>query len=122
MKTELRKVFKCDHCSKKMFSAGAMGYHEKWCKKNPNNRHKCFALCCHLKRDINVIWSDGEGSGAYNYVFTCLKTGQKMYSYKLEKRSLYAYRKLPIDAVRMPLECELFQEMSYDEQCQRFGL
>ncbi|MCK9281556.1 MAG: hypothetical protein M0P71_13100 [Melioribacteraceae bacterium] len=68
-----------------------------------------------------VDWSDGE-DGHYHYEFRCKSTGQYMYSYHLEKRKLYAFRKLPIDAKRMPLECNMFQEMSYDEQCQRFGL
>ena len=114
MKTETRKVYQCDHCSKRMLSAGAMSYHEKWCKKNPHNRHKCFALCSHLKKTLNMHTRKIE--------FQCLKTGQQMYSYHLEKRNVYQFRRIPIDAIRMPLECDLFQEMTLDEQCERFNI
>lgn len=121
MKTELRKVYECEHCGRKMMSAGAMGYHEKWCKKNPHNRHQCFKLCQFLERKTVVDWSDGD-SGHYHHEFVCLKTKQPMYSYHLEKRHHYSFRSLPCDAVRMPLKCDMFQEMSYDEQCKRFDL
>jgi hypothetical protein len=121
MISELRKVYKCEHCGKRMLGAGAMGYHEKWCKKNPSNRHKCFALCSHLKRNIKVIGFDGE-DGQYRYEFICLKTGNMMYSYKLERKALYGYFKIPKNLIRMPLECSLYQEMSFDEQEECFGL
>ena len=121
MKTELRKVYECEHCGNKMMSAGAMGYHEKWCKKNPHNRHKCFALCAFLEKKMVVDWSDGT-DGHYHYEFRCKSTGRKMYSYLLEKRSVYAFKKIPEGLMRMPLECNMFQEMSYDEQCKRFDL
>jgi hypothetical protein len=121
MKTELRKVYECEHCGKTMLSAGAMGYHEQWCKKNPKNKHKCFKLCRYLKRNIDVQWADEEGNGVYKFNFICMKTGRQMYSFHLEKRKKYSFRKLPIDAIRMPLECSLFQEMNLDEQDQRFG-
>jgi hypothetical protein len=103
-----------------MLGAGAMGYHEKWCKKNPHNQHQCFKLCKSLKREIKVLWSDGE-DGEYRYEFFCLKTGIQMYSYKLEKIALYGYKKIPQTLTRMPLECKLFQEMSIDEEDKRFG-
>jgi hypothetical protein len=119
MKTETRKVYTCEHCGKRMLGAGAMGYHERWCKKNPSNRHKCFELCSHLKRSVKIVYSDGEVY-EYRYEFICQKTKQPMYSYHLEKRNHYSFRKIPIDAIRMPLECNLYQEMSFDEQEERF--
>ena len=112
MKTETRKVYQCDHCGKWMLSAGAMGYHEKWCKKNPKNRHKCFELCRHLKRTLNMYTRGIE--------FECLKTGAKMYSFQLEKRNYYAYRQNPQNMERMPLECNKFDEMTFEEQEKRF--
>jgi len=114
MKIDVRKVFECEHCGKKMLSAGAMGYHEKWCKKNPHNKHKCFALCRHLKRTLNMNTRKIE--------FQCLASGRFMYSYHLEKKNKYQFKKLPCDATRMPLQCDKFDEMTLDEQCERFGL
>jgi hypothetical protein len=45
-----------------------------------------------------------------------------MYSYKLERKALYGYFKIPKNLIRMPLECSLYQEMSFDEQEECFGL
>ena len=113
MKTETRKVYQCEYCGKRMLSAGAMSYHERWCKKKPENRHKCFELCSHLKRTLNMY--------TQNIEFQCLKTKEFMYSYHLEKRCYYEYRKPPADLTRMPLECNMFQEMTIDEQEARFN-
>ena len=50
---------------------------------------------------------------------TCTKRNVKMYSFKLEKK----YTK-PVNALkgleRMPLECDLFEQMHYNEIEQRF--
>jgi len=107
----LQEVYKCDHCGKRQFRKYDMVQHEKWCKKNPQNQHKCFQFCHHL------IKSEEEYEGADHYdqgetffgtktVFTCGLTNQKMYSFKAERR------KLPVvnepDTIRMPLQCESF--------------
>lgn len=114
MKTETRKVYECEHCGRKMLSAGAMGYHEKWCKKNPTNKHKCFALCRHLKRTLNMH--------ARKIEFQCMATGKYMYSFHLEKKHKYQYRNLPCDAIRMPLQCDKWEQMTIDEQYKRFDI
>jgi hypothetical protein len=121
MKTELRKVYKCEYCGKTMLSAGAMARHEKWCRKNPHNKHKCFALCKFLKRKIVVEDTDGE-YGIYHSEFTCkcMDKNKKMYSYLLEKRLAYTFDKIPEGLTRMPLECNMYEEMSWDEQSGRF--
>ena len=41
-------VYKCDHCSKKLFRKHAMAAHEIRCSKNPENIRACFT-CIHLK-------------------------------------------------------------------------
>lgn len=100
MKTETRKVYECDHCGRRMLSAGAMSYHEKWCKKNPHNRHKCFALCVYLKKTMNMHTRKIE--------FQCLRTGHEMYSYKFEKSAGFkpAYT---VGLIRMPLSCRFYE-------------
>jgi hypothetical protein len=78
--------------------------HEKYCKKNPLNNHRCFQRCQHLIKDSDYL-EDGNGNryGTCT-IFTCDITGKDMYSYKAEK-SLY----IECDGERMPLECEHYQ-------------
>ena len=118
MKTELRKVYKCDHCRKTMLSAGAMSRHEKYCRAKPENRHKCFDMCRHLKREKMVSIS------GIHTVFTCKKVGVKMYSYLAEKKQTsYFGNPMKVDGlIRMPLECIHFECMSESEYCERFNI
>lgn len=105
MKTELRKVYSCDHCQKTMLSAGAMSRHEKGCNQNPNNWHKCFDYCIHLKKETEVVEHDEEPLRITH--FTCDLTNQKMYSYKFEKSG--GFKPAYINGlIRMPLECQYF--------------
>lgn len=111
MKTILRKVYECEHCGRKMLGAGAMGRHEKWCKKNPVNTHKCFDFCEHLKRER--IMGELEGGQVQ---FTCAVTGSKMYSFLLEKHQAATFPPFKIDGmIRMPLECPHFKMMEWAE-------
>lgn len=80
-------------------NAGALSKHERKCRRNPNNRHKCFEYCKHLKMDKCGI----------NKTFECLKTGELMFSYKAEHRGLDFVIK---NLVRMPLECNLHEPMT----------
>lgn len=98
-------IYVCDHCKKKQYRKGDMTLHEKWCKKNPANKHMCFEFCKHLiKSDRDY---EGEEYGGTKTVFTCAKTGKEMYSFIAERR------KLPVvsdgTSIRMPLECDLFE-------------
>lgn len=122
MKTELRKVYICEHCDKKMFGAGAMARHEKYCTRNPHNKHKCFDFCKHLLKTSEVVYNGGEPY-CRRTVFTCGKTNKEMYSFILEKHaSLWPYDKILDGKERMPLECDLFEPMSFEQQCERFGI
>ena len=100
-----------------MLSAGSMARHEKYCRYNPENKHKCFEYCTNLKRERVIQGRHLET------VFTCEITGNKMYSYLAEKKKT-AYFGCPIEltGIRMPLECELYKEMSDLEMEERFGL
>jgi hypothetical protein len=108
MKTIQETIYQCDHCGRKMFNKGAMSWHEKWCKENPNNKHKCFDFCIYL--EMNKIYNKDE-YGNNIFVRTdmlCKRRKTFMYSFKLEKN-----RTRPVEAFngleRMPLECELFK-------------
>ncbi len=98
-------AYRCDHCSKTS-SKSAISRHEKMCKRNPNNKHVCYE-CIHLdvhKEERRVV-EYGCGVTRYVKVFTCLKTGNQMYSYKAEKNQL---KREIAGKVRMPLECPMF--------------
>ena len=115
MKTVTETIYRCDFCNKAMFNKGAMSLHERMCKGNPNNKHKCFQYCKYLHGER----SDGE------YYFTCENSKCDMYakdlhSYKLE-RGYRGKRKIKMDNLtRMPLECEHYEiesgHESYNER------
>ena len=117
MKTIKGKYYQCEYCGRKMFGAGAMGYHEKYCKQNPKNMHKCFGFCNHLIKSEKIVdsdyYEDDYGFGTTKQTeFTCAITGKKMYSYHREK--MYWQYVTP-DMVRMPLECEYYECKTYDD-------
>lgn len=110
MKIQQETVFRCDFCNKPMFGKGAMSRHEKFCKMNPNNAHKCFEFCKYLKKVDNYTYDEcGNPDGGVTML--CTKRNVKMYSYKFEKN----YNK-PANILngleRMPLECDLHEYMN----------
>jgi len=122
MKTELKKVYYCDYCKKHGLSAGSISRHERFCKLNPVNKCKCFNHCVSLKKSAKLIspHCDPESSYSYKTTFTCMLTGQKMYSYLLEKKANFKSEYIK-DLVRMPLECNLYKEMSSYEIERRYN-
>ena len=121
MKTELRKVYFCEHCKKNGISASTVSKHERFCKYNPANKHMCFEMCVYLKRSTAFIYSDYRQG--IKTVFTCAVTGNQMYSYQLEKKKTYYPFLISLDnMVRMPLTCKIYKEMSFEEQSIRFNV
>ena len=109
MKKTTETVYSCEHCGKKMFSAGAMSLHERMCRRNPNNMHRCFAICKHCTKEYqDTKDNDYEFGNRRDIVFLCAKQPQlKMYSYKLER---YLHNSPRMQGLtRMPLECDLFE-------------
>lgn len=95
-------LYICEHCRKAYQSDRYIERHEKYCKKNPANDHKCFQMCKHLKRSRD--YDEHEYGGVEYTVFICEKTGEEMYSYIAEKKRLV--EKGYINGDRMPLECK----------------
>jgi len=109
MKETNEKVYRCDFCNKAIISKGSMVLHEKMCRKNPKNQHKCFKYCENLiKEQFDIINEDGEKTVSSEIVFTCKKRPDVLlYSYKLER---FKSKKHRIDEMeRMPLECEFYE-------------
>ena len=125
MKTEVKKIYCCEYCSKHMLSASAMSRHEKYCRNKPENKHKCFDLCRHLKRNIELIpGKDPADRNGYKRTFTCNITGEKMYSYLAEKKQTsYFGNPMNFEGLkRMPLECKDYQYMIEKEIEERFNV
>ena len=117
MKTIQAKIYQCEFCDRKMFGAGAMGYHEKYCKQNPHNKHKCFGFCHNLVKTEKIVQSQYyENDYGYGTVhqtqFHCKVTGKNMYSYKREKQY---WQYVTPDMIRMPLECEFYDCKTYEQ-------
>jgi hypothetical protein len=101
MKQSERTVFKCDHCGKNYLVKHACGTHEKFCPKNPENKHACFN-CKHLEVGRN----DDHDLGFSEKTFKCSKLGTELHSFKAEriKHSCLGHTE------RMPLTCPDFKD------------
>ena len=114
MKIILQNVYHCEYCEKKQFRKCDMSRHEKHCKQNPNNQHKCFEICKHLlkeEEEYKVQYSGDDTDGGYvgtRTVFKCALTNQKMYSYIAERKRLPVVNEP--DTIRMPLECDKYED------------
>lgn len=105
MLTETRKVYKCEHCGKWYLSASACSVHEKFCRKKPENQHKCFKFCANLEM-LNTYPKKQ---------MICKVTGEEMYSFKWERRCYYnGWKSVKEGLIRMPLTCDSFKEMKQD--------
>jgi phage FluMu protein Com len=113
MKQTNEKVYRCDHCNKAMISKGFMAYHEKWCKNNPKNYHKCFEFCENLIKGKNVIETGDQEQDQWEIYFKCKATDKLLYSYKIEKKfcNRPEILKERIEGLqRMPTECDDFTD------------
>ena len=54
MKTETRKIYNCEYCSKYYKLAHFCEYHERLCKKNPDNQRVCYGCGYLSKRKLEV--------------------------------------------------------------------
>lgn len=108
MKKGTVTIYKCEHCKKYSISASSISRHEKYCRKKPENMHKCFQYCKYLERDRAY----DRDTDSVRTIFTCLQTGNKMYSYLAEKKKTsYSGNPIELTGERMPLDCNLYKIM-----------
>ena len=105
MRQTNEKVYRCDYCNRAIISAGSMKLHERMCKKNPKNMHKCFQYCSNLGKHHIQEFDNEIGK----IVFFCDAKKIEMYSYKLERFKSKAIRIKGL--TRMPLECDKYSCM-----------
>jgi len=98
-------VFQCEFCGKKQYRKNDMSLHEKWCKKNPKNDHKCFQHCVHLIKSREEIDCDREWPST-RCTFQCNVTKKFLYSSIAERRKIVPLLDKSVE--RMPLECRFY--------------
>lgn len=105
-------TYHCGYCSKYYIHKGNAAKHEKFCRNNPNNKHKCFQYCVHLKKEHY------QPENGYSFIeFTCPHIETPMYSYKAEKgAAILNFRERYGDGgcVRMPLECPHYEDRNLE--------
>lgn len=110
MESKVMMIHICKHCRKLYQRKHFCRKHEKYCKKNPDNKHVCFEFCNFLKRvEVEGINFDCHGNemGTYisNIEFYCTKTDTEMFSYIAERKGLDVVKY----AKRMPLKCNDYE-------------
>ena len=107
-------VYKCDHCSKKLFRKQAMAAHELRCSKNPENIRACFG-CANLER-VDIEFETTVQTYDYELrkgsCFRCRAKNIFMHPPKLEynEKGVPVYTEFEgeeIEQEKMPLLCEL---------------
>lgn len=91
-------IYCCDFCRKYMLRKNAMERHQKYCAKNPANKHACFG-CKHL--EVQRI-HNGDFT---EKTFHCSALDEDLHSFKAEKMNHSCLG----TTQRMPLTCEVYQ-------------
>jgi len=91
MKEEIKAVYSCDFCKKKLFRKGAMTRHERFCTSNPMNFTKC-TLCKFIVEDKKEI-------EIHDYDYGCPST-RKVNSFRCSKKEIGLY---PLKVIRLKI-------------------
>lgn len=117
---ENQKIFCCEFCNKKHYRQNVITLHERQCRNNPKNKHKCFQYCKFLKKH-NDIFDENELN--YPAEFRCINVkcelyNKLLYSFKYERYNRNIENIEQNNLIRMPLICEHYvldeNHKSYD--------
>jgi len=61
MKSKVKEVYYCDYCKKHGLHKGKMAYHEKICRKNPENDRPCWSCYYLTSKEMGVCLKDYRG-------------------------------------------------------------
>lgn len=109
MKIETKEVYKCDHCRKLYQIKNACINHEPKCRKNPDNKQRCFDGCNNLiKKEIIYFLDLYDGEHVINKeILYCEAKNEGVYPYWINGiGSDDIENELPNNP--MPKECNLF--------------
>lgn len=110
MKTEVREIYKCDHCNKLYQIKNACIIHERGCNKNPDNYRVCLS-CRHLEKVEETIYHDTPYGGQNSqevYLFYCKKIESFLYPPKVEQKENW-FETDPVDNKPMLRNCEIYE-------------
>lgn len=111
MKTEIREVYKCDHCNKMYQRKHAAIAHEPKCEKNPDNIRACrdCVFLEMIKADLYEDAYNGEIHRKVDALF-CTKKDHYIYPPKAEHKGK-AYEFGDKENNPMPKECEEWKDV-----------
>jgi hypothetical protein len=107
---ENQKIYCCEFCNKKHYKKNIISLHERQCRNNPKNKHKCFQYC----KFLDKIYDPCEENGFDRLIeFSCKneKCGfyeKPLYSFKYERFHSNKIRIEENDLIRMPLDCAYY--------------
>ena len=87
MKTEIKEIYKCDHCRKVYQIKKYAIAHENACKRNPVNKRPCFD-CLHLEKKQTTHYYDtycGEDEREISLLY-CAMDQKFLYPPKVESK------------------------------------
>lgn len=86
MKTEIKEVYRCEHCNKFYQRKHACKIHEGHCNKNPENYRACLNHCEHLhKKEVRHYYDTYCGESWENVTLLhCKKKDIFVYPPKVE--------------------------------------
>lgn len=109
MKEQIKTVYTCDHCNRRMFVKPAAIKHEIACKSNPDNWTACTG-CKHLKEiEEKEVLDENHYIGRKTVrAFYCNAKNIELYPIKcVHKGLLTKYPQSFKGALLMPKKCEL---------------
>lgn len=107
-----KEIYICEYCRKLYQIKKACKKHEPMCKKNPDNKQKCYDFCIYLcKKEIEYIWEswDGEHQEKKEILF-CNAKEEGVFPYwinGLEQEDII--ENIPNNP--MPKKCKLFKSL-----------
>lgn len=111
MKTITKPTYKCDFCSKLYQRKNFAEQHEPKCRKNPDNKQRCYDGCVHLvKKEVTYSYNayDGEHDSKTEILF-CDAKKEGVYPFWINgllEEDIHG----EISNNIMPKECDLFDE------------
>lgn len=115
MKEQLKTVYTCDHCKKKLFIKSAMVKHEEFCDSSPLNKPKCAdcKFCDVVDKEIFFDTFSGESS-MIKKAFRCSAREIGIYPLKVVRTDLInRYPETFEGEILMPIECDSYKGL-YD--------
>jgi hypothetical protein len=110
MITQIKEIYRCEHCNKLYQIKNACAKHEELCLKNPKNFRACLNGCVHLnKKTTEISYDAPDGGERYREVelLHCDKLNTFLYPPKVEAKKNW-YETSDTENNPMPKVCKDF--------------